>query len=128
MIIIDNESHSYFKGATYTMITVTNRFKLVKGMAVHMAPAFVQRNGLENFKGFRGIEINVSTQFEEYDKMNVMMYWDTREDFDAWHASDHFKNSHKREEQQHGGEAKKQSPIIENTVLYAELVAELVMN
>lgn len=110
MIIINDESHSYFKGATYTMITVTNRFKLVKGMAAHMAPAFVQRNGLENFKGFRGIEINVSTQFEEYDKMNVMMYWDTRE------------------EQQHGGEAKKQSPIIENTVLYAELVAELVMN
>lgn len=109
------------------MMTVTNRFKLVKGMAARMAPAFVQQNGLGQFKGFRGIEINVSTQFEEYDEMNVMMYWDTREDFDVWHNSDHFKNSHKRE-QQKDGEAKKASPIIDNTVIYADVVAELVMN
>ena len=111
------------------MITVTNRFKIVKGgMAQRMAPEFVKRNGLESFRGFKGIEINISTQFEDYDEMNVMMYWETKEDFDAWHVSDHFKQSHKRDVAKiEDDREKKKSPILENTIIIAEVAAELVM-
>lgn len=110
------------------MITVTNRFKIVKGgMAERMAPEFVKPTGLEEFKGFRGIEINISTQFEDYDEMNVMMYWDTKEDFDAWHVSDHFKKSHKRDKEAvEADREQKQSPIIENQVIIAQVAEKWV--
>ena len=29
--------------------------------------------------------------------MQVMMYWDTKENFEAWRNSDDFKNAHKRD-------------------------------
>ena len=111
------------------MITVTNRFKIVKGgMAEHMAPQFVKPTGLEEFKGFKGIEINISKQNEEYDEMNVMMYWDTLGDFEFWRESDHFKASHKRDrEQVESDREKKQSPILSNEVIIAELAEKWVI-
>ena len=110
------------------MITVTNRFKMVKGMADRMAPAFVKPTGLENFKGFNGIEINISKQSEDFDEMNVMMYWDTLEDFEFWRESDHFKESHKRDRQQvESDREKKQSPILSNEVIIAELAQKWVI-
>jgi heme oxygenase (staphylobilin-producing) len=111
------------------MITVTNRFKIVKGgMAERMAPKFVEPTGLENFKGFKGIEINICKSFEEYDEMNVMMYWDSLADFEFWRESDHFKASHKRDREQVETDREKQkSPILSNEVIVAELAEKWVI-
>ena len=56
------------------MITVTNRIKVKKGIAEKMAPQFVQPGPLQEFEGFQKVEVLVSTQFEEYDEMSVVMY------------------------------------------------------
>lgn len=52
------------------------------------------------------------------------MYWETKEDFDAWYASDSFKESHKRPASG-SEEAQGKNPILKNTVIMAELVAAI---
>ena len=56
------------------MITVTNRLQVKKGFGAKMAPAFTSGKSLLDFEGFQKVEVNVSTQYEEYDEMQVMMY------------------------------------------------------
>ena len=101
------------------MFTVANRLKVKKGFGVKMAPAFTSGKELVSFKGFVKVEVNVSTQKEEYDELNVMMYWETLEQFEAWRASDEFKNAHKRDANSSHGE----SPVLSNEIVIAEIVA-----
>lgn len=102
------------------MITVTNRIQVKKGFGMKMAPAFTSNQGLLNFDGFQKVEVNVSTQNEEYDEMQVMMYWEDQEKFGIWRNSDDFKNSHKRD----SGDPE-QSPVIKSELIIAEVAATL---
>lgn len=102
------------------MITVTNRIQVKKGMGMKMAPAFTANQGLLKFDGFEKVEVNVSTQHEDYDEMQVMMYWNSKEEFEVWRNSDDFKNSHKRD----GGNAG-ESPVIKSELIVAEVAAVL---
>lgn len=104
------------------MITVTNRIQVKKGMGEKMAPMFTQPGPLQEFEGFNKVEVLVSTQFEEYDEMQVIMYWDTQEQFEVWRASDAFKQSHKRSE---GGEPDPNSPVIGSQIVIAKVAASI---
>lgn len=101
------------------MITVTNRIKVKKGMAMKMAPNFVKPGPLQQFVGFEKVEVLVSTQFEEYDEMSVVMYWEKKENFEAWRESDAFKESHKRPASAHGEKA--ESPMLGSQIVIAEV-------
>ncbi len=103
------------------MISVTNRIQVKKGFGMKMAPAFTAGKTLLDFEGFEKVEVNVSTQHEEYDEMQVMMYWDTKENFEAWRNSDDFKNAHKRD----GGGDSENSPVIKSELIIAEVAAVL---
>ncbi|NLY79334.1 MAG: heme oxygenase [Lysinibacillus sp.] len=105
------------------MYTVTNRIRVKKGFAKKMAPRFTQPGALLTFKGFRKVEVLVSTQFEDYDEMSVVMYWDTLEDFEVWRNSDAFKESHTRP-----SGADENSPTIDNLVVIAEVASTLENN
>ncbi|MBB5149974.1 heme oxygenase [Ureibacillus thermosphaericus] len=105
------------------MYTVTNRIKVKKGLAKKMAPLFTQPGPLLTFKGFRKVEVLVSTQFEDYDEMNVVMYWDSLEEFEAWRASDAFKEAHKRP----SGNSE-EAPTLENVIVISEVVSTLENN
>lgn len=85
-----------------------------------MAPAFTSGKDLLEFDGFKKVEVHVSTQFEDYDEMQVMMYWDTKEQFEVWRNSDAFKNAHKG-----GGGDSEHSPVISSQIVIAEVLAEL---
>lgn len=104
------------------MYTVTNRIKMKKGMAHKMAPNFTKPGPLQQFKGFNKVEVNVSTQFEEYDEMSVVMFWDTLEDFAVWRESDEFKAAHKRPS---NGEPNPDSPVISSQIVVAEIVSSI---
>ena len=103
------------------MISVTNRMQVKKGFGMEMAPAFTSGKALLNYEGFHKIEVNVSTQHEEYDEMQVMMHWDTKEHFEVWRNSDDFKNSHKRD----GNAKPEHSPVIKSEIIIAEIAAVL---
>ncbi|MER2037851.1 MAG: heme oxygenase [Solibacillus sp.] len=105
------------------MYTVTNRILVKKGMGHKMAPAFTSGKALLNWGGFHKVEVNVCTQDEAHDEMNVMMYWDTLEQFEAWRASDDFKAAHSRGSEGSGGHG--ESPVISNRVVISEIVAVL---
>ena len=102
------------------MFTVTNRILVKKGFGHKMAPAFTSGKELLNWEGFNKVEVNVSTQPEEHDEMNVMMYWDTLAHFEAWRNSDDFRNAHKRDSNGSGD-----SPVISNRVVISEIVTTL---
>ncbi len=104
------------------MITVTNRMHVKKGMGEKMAPMFTKPGPLQTFEGFHRVEVLVSTQFEDYDEMNVVMYWDNEQSFGAWRESDAFKQAHKRPD---GGEPNPDSPMIKSQIIIAKVVAEI---
>lgn len=104
------------------LFTVTNRIKVKKGMGQTMAPAFTKPGPLQEFKGYIKVEVLVSTQFEEYDEMNVVMYWETMEDFQEWRNSDAFKAAHKRPAD---GEPNPNSPIIGSEIIISEVVSSI---
>lgn len=101
------------------MYTVTNRIKVKKGLAHKLAPRFTKPGPLLEFDGFVKVEVLVSTQFEDYDEMSVVMYWENLDGFKAWRNSDAFKQAHKRPE---GAE----SPTLESQIIIAEVAAELI--
>ncbi|AWE06851.1 heme oxygenase [Lysinibacillus sp. 2017] len=105
------------------MITVTNRIKVKKGMAMMMAPKFAEPGPLQQFEGFEKVEVLVSTQFEDYDEMNVVMYWDTKEHFAAWRESDAFKDAHKRPSGDHGAQG--ESPLLGSEIIISEVAAAI---
>lgn len=105
------------------MITVTNRIQVKKGFAEKMAPKFVQPGPLQQFEGFQKVEVLISTQFEEYDEMSVVMYWDSKESFAKWRESDAFKESHKRPS---GGPGEQgESPMLGSLIVVAEVAAAI---
>lgn len=104
------------------MITVNNRIHVTKGMGEKMAPMFTQPGPLQQFEGFQKVEVQVSTQFEEYDEMNVVMYWETEEQFEAWRSSDAFKQAHKRPS---SGEPDPNSPVIKSQIIISKLAAAI---
>lgn len=104
------------------MITVTNRIQLKKGMGEKMAPMFTQPGPLQEFDGFEKVEVLVSTQFEDYDEMQVIMYWQNEEGFKAWRESDAFKAAHKRP---NNGEPDPNSPVIKSQIVIAKLVSSV---
>lgn len=110
------------KKGIFNMYTVTNRIKVKKGMAHKMAPAFTKPGPLQQFKGFQKVEVNVSTQFDEYDEMSVVMFWETLEDFEVWRSSDAFKEAHKRPSK---GELDPNSPILGSQIIIAEIVSSI---
>lgn len=105
------------------MITVTNRIKVKKGFAEKMAPKFVQPGPLQQFEGFQKVEVLVSTQFEEYDEMSVVMYWDSKESFAVWRESDAFKESHKRPSEGQAGQG--DSPMLGSQIIIAEVAGTI---
>lgn len=90
-----------------------------------MAPLFISDKTLLNWEGFNKVEVNVCSEPEDHDEMNVMMFWDTVEQFKAWRESDDFKNLHRREEIGNK-ESSEASPIIGNRVVISEIAATLV--
>ena len=105
------------------MITVTNRIFVKKGMGKKMAPAFVQPGPLQQFEGFEKVEVLVSEQFEEHDEMNVVMYWDSKENFEAWRSSDAFKAAHKRPEG--ADEPNPNAPVISSQIIISEVAGSI---
>ena len=103
------------------MYTVANRFVMKKGMAHKMAPAFTSTKELTEFEGFHKVEASVSSINEEHDELNVVMYWESLENFEAWKESDVFKKAHSRT----GGQGKGESPIISNKIVISEIVSTL---
>lgn len=106
------------------MYTVANRFILKKGVAHKMAPAFTSGKELTEFEGFQKIEVGISSVNEEQDELNVVMYWENLENFEAWKQSDAFKKSHSREVK---GNGNGESPIISNQIVISEIVSTLVV-
>ena len=104
------------------MYTVANRIVMKKGMAHKMAPAFTSGKDLLEFEGFQKVEAGVSSINEEHDELNVVMYWDTLENFEAWRASDAFKKAHSRDGQGHG-----ESPVISSKIVISEIVSTLMV-
>lgn len=101
------------------MYTVTNRIRVKKGFAKKMAPRFTQPGPLQTFKGFQKVEVLVSEQFEDYDEMSVVTYWETLEDYEAWRNSEAFKEAHKRPKNPEN------SPTIDNVVVIAEVASSI---
>ncbi|WP_431030179.1 heme oxygenase [Lysinibacillus sp. LZ02] len=104
------------------MITVTNRIQVKKGMAEKMAPMFAKPGPLQQFEGFHKVEVLVSTQFEEYDEMSVVMYWEDEKSFGVWRESDAFKEAHKRPS---GDAPDPNSPVITSQIVIAKVAAEI---
>lgn len=101
------------------MITVTNRILVKKGFGAKLAPAFTSGKELLNYEGFNKVEVNVCVENEEHDEMNVMMYWDAIENYEAWRYSEDFRNAHKRD-----GNSEF-SPVLSNKVVISEIAAVL---
>ncbi|AOZ93024.1 heme oxygenase [Paenibacillus crassostreae] len=102
------------------MIVVTNRIKVTKGMGAAMAPRFTAPGPLDSSKGIIKVEVLLTQNLEEYDELNVNMYWESQDDFMAWRNSDAFKASHKRPEPD-SAEAKKASPILGSEMITYEV-------
>ena len=105
------------------MYTVTNRINVKKGFGEKMAPMFVKPGPLQEFDGFHKVEVQVCTTFEEFDELNVVMYWDDLKNFEAWRESDAFKQAHKRPE---NGQPDPNSPVISSQVVVATLAGTIV--
>ncbi|MEL3961699.1 heme oxygenase [Lysinibacillus endophyticus] len=103
------------------MYSVTNRINIKKGMAHKMAPNFTKPGPLQQFEGFIKVEVHVSTQFEEYDELSVMMFWENMEGFEAWKNSDAFKEAHKRP----SDGPNPNSPVISSQIVVAEIVSTI---
>lgn len=106
----------------YMMLIVTNRIKVKKGMGAVMAPGFTAPGPLDTTEGFVKVEVLLTQNLEDYDELNVNMYWENLDNFTAWRNSDAFKAAHKRPEPSADG-AKKESPIIGSELITYEVAA-----
>lgn len=104
------------------MLIVTNRIKVKKGMGAVMAPGFTAPGPLDTTEGFVKVEVLLTQNLEDYDELNVNMYWENLDNFTAWRNSDAFKAAHKRPEPS-AGEVKKESPIIGSELITYEVAA-----
>ncbi|MEK3955561.1 heme oxygenase (staphylobilin-producing) [Psychrobacillus psychrotolerans] len=106
------------------MIIVTNRIKTKPGFAEKMAPNFTKPSPLQEMEGFIKVEVAITQGPTEYDEMNVNMYWEKEENFQAWKDSDLFKESHKRPESG-SPEASKESPLLGNELIISKVAASI---
>lgn len=109
------------------MIIVTNRIKVKPGFATKMAPNFTKPGPLQQFEGFHKVEVWISNDNAEYDEMNVNMYWESKEAFEAWRSSDAFKAAHKRPEPAEGDAAKaaEHNPMLGSQIVISELASSI---
>jgi heme oxygenase (staphylobilin-producing) len=106
------------------MIIVTNRIKTKVGFAEKMAPGFTKPSALQQMKGFLKVEVAITQNLTEYDELNVNMYWEDLDSFDAWRNSDTFKEAHKRPEP--GSEdTQKESPILGNELIISKVATSI---
>lgn len=106
------------------MYIVTNRIKMKKGFAEKMAPNFARPGALQEMEGFVKVEVTITQNLEEYDELNVNMYWENLENFEAWKTSDTFKEAHKRPETNEGSdEPKKESPMLGSELVITKIAA-----
>ncbi|WP_249872363.1 heme oxygenase [Oceanobacillus saliphilus] len=103
------------------MFIVTNRIKTKKGMAAKMAPAFTKPGLLQKMEGFHKVEVLVTQNIEEYDELNVNMYWENLENFTSWRNSDHFREAHQGSKP----DQEKESPIIGSKLIISELASTI---
>ncbi|WP_085993853.1 heme oxygenase [Oceanobacillus senegalensis] len=102
------------------MIIVTNKMKTIKGYAEKMADRFTKAGPLQEMQGFHKVEVTV-TEKQECDILNVSMYWESHEDFQAWRDSDIFKRAHQGSENKNASE----SPIIDSEIIISKVVSTL---
>lgn len=106
------------------MYIVTNRIKMKPGFAEKMAPNFARPGALQEMEGFVKVEVTVTQNLTEYDELNVNMYWETLENFEAWKTSDTFKEAHKRPETSaDSSEPKKESPMLGSELVITKIAA-----
>ena len=104
------------------MLIVTNRIKTKPGFAEKMAPRFTQPGPLQEMEGFVKVEVTITQNLEEYDELNVNMYWEKEEHYQAWRESDIFKAAHKRPEP--GKETEqKDSPLLGSQIVIAKVAS-----
>lgn len=104
------------------MYIVTNRIKMKPGFAEKMAPNFTRPGALQEMEGFHKVEVTVTQDLKEYDELNVNMYWETLENYEAWKSSDVFKQAHKRPEPVEG-EEKKESPMLGSQLVITKIAS-----
>lgn len=104
------------------MYIVTNRIKMKPGFAEKMAPNFTRPGALQEMEGFHKVEVTITQNLEDYDELNVNMYWEALENFEAWKTSDVFKQAHKRPESE-GGEEKKESPMLGSELVITKVAS-----
>jgi heme oxygenase (staphylobilin-producing) len=106
------------------MYIVTNRIKTKLGFAEKMAPNFTKPGALQEMEGFVKVEVTLTQNLTEYDELNVNMYWENLENFEAWKNSDVFKESHKRPEP--GSKAASQeSPLLGNELVISKVASTI---
>ena len=106
------------------MYIVTNRIKMKPGFAEKMAPNFARPGALQKMEGFVKVEVTITQNLTEYDELNVNMYWENLENFEAWKTSDTFKEAHKRPEADTGSDkAKKESPMLGSELVITKIAA-----
>lgn len=104
------------------MIIVANKIKVKKGMGAVMAPGFTAPGPLDTTEGFVKVEVLLTQNLNDYDELNVNMYWENLDNFTAWRNSDAFKAAHKRPEPSSDA-AKKESPIIGSELVTYEIAS-----
>ena len=106
------------------MYIVTNRIKMKPGFAEKMAPNFARPGALQEMEGFVKVEVTITQNLTEYDELNVNMYWESLENFEAWKTSDAFKEAHKRPEaSSESNEPKKESPMLGSELVITKIAA-----
>jgi heme oxygenase (staphylobilin-producing) len=106
------------------MYIVTNRIKMKPGFAEKMAPNFTRPGALQQMEGFIKVEVTVTQNLEDYDELNVNMYWQELEHFEAWKKSDAFHQAHKRPEAG-SEESKKESPMLGSELVIAKVASTI---
>lgn len=107
------------------MIVVTNRIKTKQGFASRMAPNFTKPGSLQKMDGFVKVEVLVTqSEQNDYDELNVNMYWKSMDNFAQWRNSDAFKEAHKRPEAG-SAEAQQESPILGSEIIIAKVASVL---
>src|SRR5690606_9651835 len=85
--------------------------KTKKEFAVKIEPRITAPRSLHKLEGFRKVKVPI-VNHEDHDMMDVNMYWDTYESFEAWRNSDMFHHTHA----EHG------PPSGESSILGSEII------
>lgn len=77
-------------------------------------------------EGFIKVEVTITQNLteSEYDELNVNMYWEDMDSFQAWRNSDAFREAHKKPEPD-SAEAQKESPLLGSEIVIAKVASIL---